>query len=126
MHESIRNQFSAEKGPFLRGSPALTCNAHAHMVTRLRLFAMAKERKRQATRKRKREEAVHNDPWKLVNSQGRSVALPRRVKDPYHFRPLFVNFFFSFFFLYFYVAVLLYIASTLLFVSDKFDSVSFD
>lgn len=100
MHESIRNQFSAEKGPFLRGSPALTCNAHAHMVTRLRLFAMAKERKRQATRKRKREEAVHNDPWKLVNSQGRSVALPRRAKDPYHFRPLFVNFFFLFFFIF--------------------------
>lgn len=64
------------------------------MVTRLRLFAMAKERKRQTTRKRKREEAVHNDPWKLVNSQGRSVALPRRAKDPHHFRPLFVNFFF--------------------------------
>lgn len=74
VHESIRNQFlEPRKDRSSWGSPALTCNAHARTVTRLHLHEGERDG---GWRKRKKEGGdVYNDPRKLVNSQGRSVAL---------------------------------------------------
>ncbi|KAG7205813.1 hypothetical protein KM043_007758 [Ampulex compressa] len=60
--------FGAEKGPFLRGSPALTCNAHARTtVTAANVSKLA------FTISRKR---------RIGNSQGRPVAQHQRTAPP--------------------------------------------
>ena len=52
--------------------------AHGHPATSLRRGEREgeRERNRYQGREREKQSTVHNDPRKLVNSQGRSVALP--------------------------------------------------